>query len=157
MLLIDRLNTLCVWYLDSHCTLFQFHFKSYENSKAILNYNWQHLFQQLKILQSTNSPTPKSPSTVSAPQQSPTTLASTPAAVPKATSPAQQSAMSQVIQRPRGPPPVLPGGVQGDSTQTRPPDLVLPEDNLWDVYVTHIFSTVEVCIRLLGEEHRYVC
>lgn len=43
--------------------------------------------------------------------------------------------------------------VQSSRSQVKPPELVLPEDSLWDVYVTHIFSTVEVCIRLLGDEY----
>jgi len=40
--------------------------------------------------------------------------------------------------------------------QSKLPDLVLPEDDIWYVYVTHIFSTVEVCIRLLGDEYSTV-
>ncbi len=50
--------------------------------------------------------------------------------------------------------PVLTGPVAGVVSQTKLPELILPEENaMWDVYVTHIFSTVEVCVRLLGEEY----
>jgi hypothetical protein len=55
------------------------------------------------------------------------------------------------LQKPRGQPPLLPAA--GNRFQSKPPELVLPEDNMWDVYVTHIFSTVEVCVRLLGDEY----
>lgn len=41
-------------------------------------------------------------------------------------------------------------------SQPKLPELVLPEENIWDVYVTHIFSTVEVCIRLLGDDYSTV-
>jgi hypothetical protein len=40
--------------------------------------------------------------------------------------------------------------------QPKLPELMLPEENIWDVYVTHIFSTVEVCVRLLGDEYSMV-
>ena len=39
------------------------------------------------------------------------------------------------------------------STQKRPPKLVLPEDmQNWDVYITCVHSTINVCIRILGDQ-----
>ena len=37
--------------------------------------------------------------------------------------------------------------------QNKPPKLSMPEEELWDVYVTHVHSTMNVCLRLLGDEY----
>lgn len=37
--------------------------------------------------------------------------------------------------------------------QNKPPSLLMPEEELWDVYVTHVHSTMNVCLRLLGDEY----
>lgn len=37
--------------------------------------------------------------------------------------------------------------------QKRPPKLVLPEDNNWDVYITCVHSTINVCLRILGDAY----
>jgi hypothetical protein len=66
---------------------------------------------------------------------------------------ANHSALPNVMQRPRAPAPIVTGPAVGVDSQPKLPELVLPEENDWDVYVTHIFSTVEVCVRLLGEEY----
>ena len=34
-----------------------------------------------------------------------------------------------------------------------PPELVLPEGNQWDVYITYITSTNSIMMRLVGEEY----
>lgn len=36
-------------------------------------------------------------------------------------------------------------------SQKRPPKLILPEDPHWDVYVTCVHSTINVCLRVLGD------
>ena len=38
-------------------------------------------------------------------------------------------------------------------SQIKPPGLQIPEEELWDIYVTHVHSTMNVCLRLLGEEY----
>ena len=38
-------------------------------------------------------------------------------------------------------------------SQNKPPSLLMPEEELWDVYVTHVHSTMNVCLRLLGDEY----
>ena len=35
--------------------------------------------------------------------------------------------------------------------QVQPPLLILPEETMWDVYVTYVHSTMDVCVRILGE------
>ena len=35
--------------------------------------------------------------------------------------------------------------------QQKPPSLRMPDEELWDVYVTHVHSTMNVCLRLLGD------
>ena len=44
-------------------------------------------------------------------------------------------------------------GYPASTGQPRPPGLICPEEDLWDVYVTCIHSTVNVCVRLLGENY----
>ena len=45
--------------------------------------------------------------------------------------------------------------VSGNSVKSeiKPPCLQIPEEELWDVYVTHVHSTMNVCLRLLGDEY----
>ena len=38
-------------------------------------------------------------------------------------------------------------------SQIKPPGLQIPEEELWDVYITHVHSTMNVCLRLLGDEY----
>ena len=38
-------------------------------------------------------------------------------------------------------------------SQNKPPTLLIPEEELWDVYVTHVHSTMNVCLRLLGDDY----
>jgi hypothetical protein len=58
------------------------------------------------------------------------------------------------IQRPRGPPPSIAASPAAVGSQPKLPELILPaEDSMWDVYVTHIFSSIEVCVRLLGDDY----
>ena len=38
-------------------------------------------------------------------------------------------------------------------SQIKPPTLQIPEEELWDVYVTHVHSTMNACLRLLGDEY----
>ena len=84
-------------------------------------------------------------------KQTPTSPTSPSASGPTTPGLASPTAPALVLQRPRGPAPVLPA--QSSRSQVKPPELVLPEDSLWDIYVTHIFSTVELCVRLLGDEY----
>ena len=46
-----------------------------------------------------------------------------------------------------------PGSILNSTIQTKPPALELPDEELWDVYVTHVHSTMNVCLRLLGDEY----
>ena len=46
-----------------------------------------------------------------------------------------------------------PGSILNSAIQTKPPALELPDEELWDVYVTHVHSTMNVCLRLLGDEY----
>ena len=46
-----------------------------------------------------------------------------------------------------------PGSILSSKSQTKPPTLEVPDDELWDVYVTHVHSTMNVCLRLLGDEY----
>ena len=46
-----------------------------------------------------------------------------------------------------------PGSILNSTIQKKPPALELPDEELWDVYVTHVHSTMNVCLRLLGDEY----
>ncbi len=43
--------------------------------------------------------------------------------------------------------------VSSPSSQRRPPKLQVPEDPNWDVYITCVHSTINVCLRILGDAY----